>query len=253
MDRPVTLDLESAKTFIAFGERAAKRGLEPSGLQQFIDHPERMDRFVSFANAGAPAWQVITLPDIDWLAVYKSYGMEAEYQEAMETLPKWSDPSLWVVPVVASKDRKKVITCNNVVSVMRGSGVKFWLYYDDMDANIVHNDRDPANGSYLVGFRRTVEADEEFKNLSANMLAKQEHKGTTCLERLILGHGYYLATGQHLDVKCYTLCPGSRCRDGDVPGVHYSPCLALVNVDRYHPVDRLGGLRSRLAVPPPVA
>ncbi len=259
MANPITLDLSSAKTFIAFGERAAKHGLEPSGLQQFIDEPEKMNRFVQFANAGAPVWQVVpkiveALPDIDWLEPYKIYGMKAEYKEAMKTLPKWSDPNLWVVPIIASPNRKKVITCNMVVAGMRKSGIKVWTYEDDLDTSVVHNDRDPGrDGSYLIGFRRTVEADEENKNLSANKLATQSHKGTTCLEREILGHGYYLATRQHLDVKNITLCPGSRDRHGDVPGVSFGRGYGEVNVYRYYPDGHCDFLRSRSAVPQPVA
>ncbi len=196
---------------------------------------------------------VEALPDIDWLAVYKSLDMEAEYEEAIKTLPKWNDPSLWIVPVVASPDRKKVVTCNMVVSEMRMSGVKLWTYYDDLDANIIHYDRDPANGSYLIGFRRTIEADEENKNLSANVLASRGHKGITCLERKLLGYGYYLTTRQHLDIKNITLCPGSRYRDGYVPSVHFDPDNDKVYVSRYYPDYHHGNLPSRSAVPPPVA
>ena len=228
MAYPVILDLASAKTFIAFGERAAKHGLEPSGLQQFIDEPEKMDRFVHFAKAGAPLWQpapkvVKALPNIDWLATYDSFGMKAEYEEAMKTFSMWSDPNLWIVPVIASPDCKKVVTCNMVVAGMRKSGIKVWAYYDDIDARISHNDRDPANGSYAIGFRRAIEADEENHDLSANVLASRGHKGTTCLERELLGYGYYLTTRQHLDVKNITLCPGSRDRDGKVPSVSFYP------------------------------
>ncbi len=196
---------------------------------------------------------VKALPDIDWLKSYESLGMKAEYEEAMETLPKWSDPNLWIVPVVASKDRKKVVTRNMVIVAMRKSGVKVWTYADDLDASIVSNDRDPANSSYLIGFRRTIEADEENKNLSANVLASRGHKGTTCLERELLGHGYYLATRQHLDVKCVTLCPGSRYRNGHVPSVRFYRDDDEVCVGRYFPGDRDDNLRSRSAVPPPVA
>lgn len=259
MANPITLDLSSAKMFIAFGERAAKHGLEPRGLQQFIDEPEKMDRFVHFANARAPVWQVVpkiieALPDIDWLKTYESLGMKAEYEEAMEMLPKWSDPNLWIVPVITSKDRKKVVTCNMVVATMRKSGVKVWMYIEDLDASIVSNDRDPIrDGSYLIGFRRTIEADEENKNLSANMLANQGHRGITCLERKLLGHGYYLATRQHLDVNCVTLCPGSRYRDGSVPSVHFDRGIGRVCVGGYGPADHDGIRRSRSAVPPPVA
>ena len=199
---------------------------------------------------------VTALPDIDFLVAYQKYGMEAEYRAAMELLPAWSDQNLWIVPVIAGKDRKKVVTCNMVVAAEREAGIKVWTYYNDLDANITVNDRDPArDGSYLIGFRRTVEADEENKNLSADMLATRKHNGSTCLERKILGHGYFLATGQHLDVETVTLCTASRYQDGGVPGVGFTLYRGRGRVHVH--VDYTDGhsavLRSRTAVPPPVA
>lgn len=189
------------------------------------------------------------LANIDWPGTYKTFGMEDEYKEAMKKLPAWQDAGLWIVPVIGIG--KKCVGCNMVVTAMR-KRFKVWPYYDDLEANIVRNDRSPANGSYLVGFRRTIEADEENRDLSANKLAERQHIGTTCLERLILGYGYHLTTGQHLDVKCATLCPGSRYSDGDVPGVYYNPDSDEVCVGRYGPGSHSDvGLRSRAAVPPP--
>ena len=190
------------------------------------------------------------LPDIDWPGTYKTFGMEDEYKEAMKKLPAWQDAGLWVVPMIGIG--KKYVGCNMVVAAMR-KRFKVWSYYDDLDANIAHNDRSPANGSYFIGFRRTIEADEENRDLSANVLAERQHIGTTCLERLILGYGYHLTTGQHLDVKCVTLCPGSRYSHGNVPGVYYGPYNDKVCVSRYDPDGPHDALRSRAAVPPPVA
>ncbi|MCX6722987.1 MAG: hypothetical protein NT094_02845, partial [Candidatus Staskawiczbacteria bacterium] len=155
------------------------------------------------------------------------------------------DQSLWAVPVV------KGITCNMVVGAlreaMRTSDLKVWTYVDDLDKNVPTNDRDPnRDGSYVVGFRRVVEADEENANKSASTLKAENHKGITLLERLLLELGYFLTTGQNLDVANITLCTGSRGARGNVPSVYFD--YGRVRVDWCHPSDSGGILRSRSAV-----
>lgn len=241
MANPVALDLSTAKTLLAFGERAAKHGLViPGDLQQFIDEPEKMARLVDYAKTGAPFYQVV-LPDIPWTETYKALGLEAEYADAKLLLPPQS-PDIWWVPMVQG------VTSNKIVAGHKKLGVKFYLYADDLDAAVPTHDRDPNRGSYVVGFRRTVEADEENKNLSANQLKKQNHKGITLPERLLLGVGFYVATSQHLDVENITLCAGSRSQAGGVPFVDCSPGHRSVYVSRYFPFYSCAYLRSRSAV-----
>ncbi len=217
----------------------------PAQLKEFFAQIESRritkNSFQDFLRGGQQQ-----LPDINWSVVYQKLGMEIEYQEFAETV-NWSDPNLWVVPVI------KGATCNKVVVAMKNDGVKFWLYADDIDASLAHNDRGPANSSYAIGFRRTIEADEENKNLSADDLASRGHIGTTLLERLLLGAGYFWTTGQHLDVKNITLSTSSRFLIGDVPSVHFSSDYGRVYVYGCNPGGRNDGLRSRSAVPPPVA
>jgi hypothetical protein len=45
----------------------------------------------------------------------------------------------------------------------------------------------------------------------------------TLPERLLLGLGYYLTKGSHLDVRSVCLCLGSRYANGGVPTVDTSP------------------------------
>jgi hypothetical protein len=127
-------------------------------------------------------------------------------------------------------------------------GVQFYLYTSDLDASVTVNDREPANGSYLIRFAKNVEADEELKNQSANMLAEAGTKGITLLERLLLGMAYFVATGEHLDVKNITLCSGSRDSDGDVPSVRWDVDGRRVYVRWHHPGRGFGNLRARAAV-----
>lgn len=181
--------------------------------------------------------------DIDWQKTYAALGMEAEYAEAISLLGVKEDPNFWVVPVV------KGVTCNKVVAGLRKLKVGVCAQVDDIDKGVTTNDRDPnRDGSYVIGFRRTVEADKENKNLSDYALAKQNHKGITLQERLLLGLGYFLTTGQHLDVKNVTLCSGSRNQIGFVPRLCWVFDARQVYINWRHPGDCRAFLCSRSAV-----
>lgn len=210
----------SAIELVAQGKR------EPDDLNDFLQ------KFV-FGNA---------LPDLDWQKTYDTLGMSAEYAEAIKTLGVHENPNLWVVPAV------KGVTCNKVVAALRSlDGI--YTYVDDLNKDVPTNDRDPnRDGSYAISFLRTIEADEENKNKSANVLAQGGHKGITLLERLLMELGYFLTTGQHLDVKNITLCAGSRDSDGNVPGVYGSSGARGVYVGCCSSGHAGGSLRSRSVV-----
>jgi hypothetical protein len=187
---------------------------------------------------------VEALPDIDWPLTYAKLGMEAEYTEVSKkfVFPP-TNPNLWIVPMFPG------VTPNKIVSGYRNLGVDVYTYRDDLDTDVTQNDRDPnRDGAYLIGFRRTIEADEENANKSASQLAKVKHKGIVLCERLLLGFGFYVTTGQPLDVKNQTLCTGSRDAHGDVPNVYWNPDSRKVYVYGCNPDYRGGSLRSRSVV-----
>jgi len=179
---------------------------------------------------------------IDWQSVYQTLGLEAELvKSGIQIITS----NFWEVPVI------KGVTMNMVVQALRKLKVKVDLYTNDLDANVTKNDRDPAqDGSYLVKFRRNVEADEEFANKSANDLAKgeKEIKGITLLERLLLELGYFMATKEHLDVNDVTLCSGSRDSDGDVPSVYWYADYRKLFVLWGSPDHSHSSLRARAVV-----
>jgi hypothetical protein len=184
-----------------------------------------------------------TLPDILWAETYKVLGMEDEYAIGVKSLVIPERPDIWVMPMV------KGVTCNRIVAGHKKLGVNFYLYADDLDQAVPTNDRNAnRDGSYVVGFRRTIEADEENKNKSAKQLTNENHCGITLPERLLLGAGFYVATGQHLDEENITLCPGSRVSGGRVPGVYWGSGLRKVYVHWYSSDGARGALRSRSAV-----
>jgi hypothetical protein len=200
--------------------------ITPFNLRAFVNHKNPFDYLV----------------DIDWAKVYEILDMSVEYAEFIKTQKVSGDQSVWTVPVL------KGVTPDKVVAGLHKLGVDVYLYINDLDKDVPTNGRDPNSGSYVVSFRRTVEADEENKNLSANQLKEAGHIGITLLERLLLELGYFSVTGKHLDEKNWTLCSGSRCSDGCVPRVDWGSDLRRVCVYWYGPGSSSDYLRSRSVV-----
>lgn len=113
-----------------------------------------------------------------------------------------------------------------------------WKYTDrDLDVAVTTNDRNPKNGPYAIWVRDRIEADQDLE---------QKHIPITLLEWLLLELKYFLETGQHLDIQNVTLCSGSRCADGFVPGVRWDD--DRLEVFWCNPVFALVGLRAREVV-----
>lgn len=121
-----------------------------------------------------------------------------------------------------------------------------WKWTDKNLDEIVISDRTAKEGHYAIWVRARIEADEEFKNLSANQLKDQKHNGITLEERLVLELFHFWKTKKHLDIHNWTLCAGSRDSDGYVPRVFWGDDkLGVCRCDPGHASDFL---RSREAV-----
>ena len=175
-----------------------------------------------------------------WNKAYLFLGMKAEYQEFIENNDIKEDASLWTIPMV------KGLTCNKIVAAYKKAGVD--IHAGDLDEDVAVNDRHSDNGSYLVSFKCNVEADQENNNQSADQRQEQGCKDITLLERLLLGLAYFLATGEHLDVKNATLCQGSRSFSGYVPSVHWRSHYRRIFVNWHYSDYRLDSLRARSVV-----
>jgi hypothetical protein len=119
-----------------------------------------------------------------------------------------------------------------------------WSYYDDTRLD---NDFPAPQKTTTRYFEKNIEADEEFKNMSANDLERQGIKGITLRERLLMEIEYFKETGGHLDIDNITLCSGSRNSDGSVPGVGWYGDDRKVCVDWYGPSRSYLSLRARAA------
>ncbi|MEK7565316.1 MAG: hypothetical protein AAB501_03725 [Patescibacteria group bacterium] len=121
-----------------------------------------------------------------------------------------------------------------------------WHYTDDLDkATAGLNERESAE-SYFVRVRDRVEADEEFRNTSADAIKGNGIKTETLLERLVHEGVFYHETGEHLDIQNWTLCAGSRNTHGFVPHVSWRDGKMFVYW--CDPQNAGDGLRARAVV-----
>ena len=144
-------------------------------------------------------------------------------------VPKWASANLaW------AKCWARFKSCNSYLG-------------DELNKTVPTNERDPAKlGTYAIRFRDRVEADEEWKDASANSIVTKKISTITLLERLLLELWYHWKTcGKHLDIVNWTLCSGSRSSDGRVPDVNMSG--GGFSVDWSRPDSSGGGLRPREA------
>lgn len=122
---------------------------------------------------------------------------------------------------------------------------KLFPCYSYNDLSKIKSDR---TGEYEIKFAPNIEADEEYKNISANEINEKGIKGITLEERLLLEIQYLKETGKHLDIDNLTLCAGSRSSDGGVPYVCWRG--GRLRVYGCDPGSRCDSLRARATVLP---
>lgn len=116
---------------------------------------------------------------------------------------------------------------------------------DNLDKIVTYNERDAKNGPYAIWVRDEMEADEKYKNLSANDIKGMNIKTETLAERLIHELKYLQETNSHLDIKNITLCAGSRYSDSDIPRVYWNGFDGELRVSRSNPGSSEDSLRAR--------
>lgn len=140
-------------------------------------------------------------------------------------------------------DDGKLKTSEIIAEMKEKFDVYCWYSNQQLD-----KDFPPPKKATTRYFKKTVEADEEHRNKSANDLEKEGVKGCTLRERLFMELEYFEETGGHLDIDNITLCSGSRSSGGGVPGVGWDADSRRVCVGWSDPVYRDSGLRTRAAV-----
>lgn len=126
---------------------------------------------------------------------------------------------------------------------------KCWRWTNDnLDKIVTYNERDAKNGHYAIWVRDEIEADEKYKNLSANQIKGMNIKTETLAERLIHELKHFIGTGEHLDIENITLCAGSRYSHGRIPYVGWHGYDSGMGVSGFLPGHCLDSLRAREAV-----
>jgi hypothetical protein len=215
-------------------------GANPARIQSFINNQNALVMILREAITGVP----IGVPEPDHSALRADWQ---EFYEKVFGLVK-DFPNL-AIPLKPEGDWRLLIVAEGMTPEKLYGKCKelfpSWKYADNL--NTVVSDR-KTDKDYCVWVRDRVEADEEMKNLSANDLARTDLKGITLEERLVYELKYFRETGSHLDAANWTLCTGSRVRDGGVPGVYWSRTSGEMDVYWYNPDNRRDCLRTRVAV-----
>ena len=152
---------------------------------------------------------------VEWCRFYREiFGLDLDPSEIR--LPEERKGFGWIVLVA------KGLTYNYVFEKCETHfNGEAWRYCADLDKAVTMNDRESTE-TYAIRVRDRIEADEEHKNKSANMVTKEGVKGMTGLERMLLELWYHWKTrGDHLDRKTSTICSGSRYADCNVPSARW--------------------------------
>lgn len=178
---------------------------------------------------------------LTWQKIYKEwFNLEKDFS------------NLEIPSIYNNRKHFAVIVAEEINMSLVGEAIKkefkIWVHNEDLDVSGIKNDRDSKKGDYVVFFKKNIEADEEFKDLSANKLAETGHKGITLLERLLLEVLYFNETKKHLDIKNVTICTGSRGFCGRVPRVFWNSGHGKLRVDWNYPDSAGDNLRSRAVV-----
>ncbi|GEM_PF-1428914 len=188
--------------------------------------------------------------------VERSTDEQVAGMEAMFRSLKWSFTTSGLIIPKRQKDYDRLLVIgdttltNNRVYDACDASFNCWRYSNDLDAAVPaeKDERHPSRGIYAIWVRDVAEADEELINLSAIQISKKESKlkTVTLLERELLELVYLMETGNHLDLRNWTLCSGSRLSVGGVPSASCYGGRFWVNW--YDPDDRFPNLRARQAV-----
>lgn len=148
---------------------------------------------------------------MDWFHFYKeNFGLEVNFADLK--IPERREGFDRLIVVVQGVTIQQVYEkCKKLFGA--------WESVENLDEAVSTNDRDAKNGSYAIWVRDRIEADEEWKDKSADELDDLTVKGETLLERLLHELKYFRETGNHLDIKNITLCSGSSRSGSRIPRV----------------------------------
>jgi hypothetical protein len=137
----------------------------------------------------------------------------------------WSESGLVIPDRRTGFDRLFVfadvsLTNNRVFGVCEAS-FPCWRYTQDLNTAIPsqNDQRHPSRGPYAIWVKDEIDSDQDLANISSNLIEERCIKTVTFLERVLHELIHYQETGEHLDVRTWTLCCGSRYSNGLIPSV----------------------------------
>ncbi len=145
-----------------------------------------------------------------WERIYREwFNLEKDFSNLQ--IPRKYNPKKHF-PVIMAQE----LTKNQLVTGMRKI-FNVNLYFEDLDENVVHDDRTAEKGDYIILFNNNINVINKFKCISADQLQEIGHRGITLAERLLLEVFYFDRAKKHLDQRNnWTLCSGSWYLNGDV-------------------------------------
>ena len=243
---PLTLDLHKQTLTFAGAVLAQLPMVSEERQQHYIGKPDRLKKVLAKAFAEDLTQPSATADLLRWEMVYgKLFGLKQKPDLSALCIPekpKGVGPVRLIVVAHEIVDWTKNRPLQGVQEALK-KHFPAWQYEKDLDTAIPKNDRDPKNGSYAVWVKDVREADEEYANKLADDLKAENHAGITILERQLLETDYFFEKGEHLDRENWTLCLGSRSRDGNVPFAYW--CDSKFGVYWFDSTNRDPNFRSR--------
>lgn len=208
--------------------------LNPERIQYWVGKRGKLQTEIRKILVGT---KVVGSTELDsWVLLYRQeFGIELDVDQLQ--IPEYR-ANTWIIPVhervteeMIYNACKKHFPCDKSVDLTKITDLH-------------------RTGTTVRCFTANVEADEEYKNKSANDLKNEglEERSITLKEQMLLELWYYRTTGKHLDINNWTLCNGSRDAGGCVPGAGWGDDDREFYVS-WDSIDfSCGGLRSRVAV-----
>ncbi|GEM_PF-1055477 len=220
----------------------------------------------SDVSVSAPTGADVNSQLASWQNLYLELGLKVDVTNLKIPVPQPGFTRLILVP--------EGMTPNKAFALLEKK-MQAWKYPDNLDT--ITSIRD-IKKTYVIWVRDRQEADKELKNQSADDLKRDGVNCITLIERFLYELKFFVETphrdgvncitlierflyemffgktlhgGQadnHLDVKNWTLCSGSRTPDGGVPYVGWDPDCGKVIVGWSYAGSRNDNLRSRAVV-----
>src|SRR3989304_9001611 len=139
----------------------------------------------------------------EWEGFYQdTFGIRADFSN-LQIPEKESGFNLLIIMAGGMTPQRLYDKCGELFPCWKFAGVT-------LDNLVTYSERTSKNDAYAIWVRDYVEADEEFRSLSADKIKAKNITTETLEERLLHELKYFRETGEHLDMENITICTGSR-------------------------------------------